>query len=58
MALVAVLVGAAEWTRHEREERRQGEAARQQVLTALRITSHALDKMNTQLAARGHASRQ
>ena len=33
------------------EERARGEAARQQVLTALRITSHALNQMNMQLAA-------
>lgn len=51
LVLAAVLGGAAEWVRHDREERRKGEAARQQVLTALRITGHALDRMNTQLAA-------
>jgi hypothetical protein len=50
-ALTAVLGGYAEW-RHQ-EERRKGEAAREQVLTALRITSHALNQMNQQLAARG-----
>jgi hypothetical protein len=49
--LVALLGGAAQWVRHDREQRRQGEAARQQVLTALRITGHALDQMNSQLAA-------
>ncbi len=49
LALAAVLGGALEW-RH-REEVRRGEEAREQVLTALRITSHALDKMNSQLAA-------
>jgi hypothetical protein len=42
---------------HQREEQREGEAARQQVLTALRITSHALNHMNTQLAAHGRAQR-
>jgi hypothetical protein len=36
----------------ERERQRQeGEKARQQVLMALRITNHALDHMNRQLAA-------
>jgi len=50
LALAAVLGGAVEW-RHQQEERRQGEAARQQVLTALRITGHALNQMNAQLAA-------
>jgi hypothetical protein len=44
------LGGAVEW-RHREEERRKGEAAREQVLTALRITSHALDQVNTRLAA-------
>jgi hypothetical protein len=41
------------WRTHEDrlEERARGEAARQQVLTALRITSHALNQMNMQLAA-------
>jgi hypothetical protein len=53
LALAAVLGGAAEWEGHVREERRRGEAARQQVLTALRITGHALDQMNKQLAAHG-----
>jgi len=51
LILVALVSGVAEWGRHEREERRQGEAARQQVLTALRVTGHALDHVNTQLAA-------
>jgi predicted type IV restriction endonuclease len=37
------------------EERRKGEAAREQVLTALRITGHALDQINTQLAAHSRA---
>ena len=50
LALAAVLGGAMEW-RHQEEERRKGEAAREQVLTALRITSHALDQVNTRLAA-------
>lgn len=53
LALAAVLGGAAEWEAHVREERREGEAARQQVLTALRITGHALNHMNQQLAAHG-----
>jgi hypothetical protein len=55
LALAAVLGGAAEWGWHAREERRRGEAAREQVLTALRITGHALNQMNAQLAARGRA---
>ena len=51
LVLAAVLGGAAEWEARVREERRRGEEARQQVLTALRITGHALDRMNRQLAA-------
>jgi hypothetical protein len=56
LALVAVLGGAA--LRHQREEQRKGEAARQQVLIALRITGHALNQMNRQLAAHGRASQE
>ena len=33
-----------------REEQRKGEAARQQVFTALRITNHALNQVKAQLA--------
>jgi len=33
------------------EQEREGEAARQQVLTALSITNHALNHLNQQLAA-------
>jgi hypothetical protein len=55
-ALVAVLAGGVEW-RHV-EQVRKAEAAREQVLTALRITSQALVRMNTRLAAHHHATRQ
>lgn len=48
-ALVAVLAGSAEW--HTVQERRKEQEAREQVLTALRITSRALDQMNARLAA-------
>ena len=51
--LIAVVVAVGANRERERrlaEERRQGEAARQQVLVALRITNHALQRMNTQLA--------
>jgi hypothetical protein len=51
LVLAAALSGAYEWRRVE--ERRKGEAARAQVLTALRIAGHALDEMNMRLAARG-----
>jgi len=52
LALTAVLAGGVEW--HIAEQRRKEEAAREQVLTALRITSHALNQMNARLAARRH----
>ncbi len=48
--LAAALGGGFIW-RHI-EERRKGEAAREQVLTALRITNHALDEVKARLAAR------
>jgi hypothetical protein len=51
--LVAVLGGALTW-RHV-EEQRKGEAARDQVLTALRITSRALNQVQAQLAARNRS---
>jgi len=50
VALTAVLAGGVEW--RIVEERRKEELARQQVLTALRITSRALNRMNERLAAR------
>lgn len=48
LALAAVLGGGAAWRQHQ--ERRKGEEAREQVLTALRITNHALDAVGQQLA--------
>lgn len=48
IVLAAMAGGAYLW--HDAEQRRKGEEARQQVLTALRITSQALDRMNQQLA--------
>ncbi len=47
--LVAALAGGFAW--HNHEEQLKDEAARQLVLTALRITAHALNQMNSQLAA-------
>lgn len=55
-ALMAVLAGGVEW-RHVEQVRKE-EAAREQVLTALRITSQALNRMNTRLAAHHHAATQ
>ena len=48
VVLAAMAGGAYVW--HNAEERRKGEEAKRQVLTALRITSHALKQMNEQLA--------
>ena len=55
-ALVAVLAGGVQWRHVERV--RKAEAAREQVLTALRITSQALVRMNTRLAAHHRATPQ
>jgi hypothetical protein len=51
-ALVIIAAGFALW--HRAEVRREGEVARRQVLTAFRITGHALNEMNSRLAARDH----
>ena len=53
-ALIAVLAGGVEW-RHV-EQVRTEEAAREQVETALRITSQALNRMNARLASHHHAA--
>jgi len=50
IVLVAALAGGLTWRHHE-DEQRKGAEARRQVLTALRITSHALDHAQAQLAA-------
>lgn len=47
--LTAAVGGAFAW--RDIEERRKGEAAREQVFTALRIAGHALNEMNAQLTA-------
>ncbi len=47
--LVCVLAAVLVW--RNARERRRGEEARQQVLTALRITGRALNQMEAQLAA-------
>ena len=53
---VALVGGAADWGVHRVEDRRKGEAARRQVMTALRITNHALNEVNTRLAAHDHGT--
>jgi len=52
VVLAAVLGGAMEWQLHKAEERRRGEEARRQVMTALRITGRALNEMSERLSAR------
>jgi hypothetical protein len=54
IVLVAALAGGI--ALRQREEQRKDEAARQQVLKALRITAHALNQMNAQLAAHSRAA--
>jgi hypothetical protein len=56
LVLSAMLGGGFAW--RQAEQQRKGEAARQQVLTALRITNHALNHMNQQLAAHGRANQE
>jgi uncharacterized protein HemX len=52
LVMVAILGGGGlEWRARKAEEQRKGEAARQQVLTALRITSRALNQVHEKLAA-------
>ncbi len=48
LVLAALLGGGFAW--HQRDEQRKGEAARQQVFTALRITNRALNEVKAQLA--------
>jgi hypothetical protein len=55
LLIVALLGGGLRWGLQQREERRQGEEARQQVMTALRITGHALNRVSTRLAAHDRA---
>lgn len=50
LLLVAALGGVLVW--RNAVERRKGEAAREQVFTALRIANHALNAMNAQLTGR------
>ena len=51
LLIVALLGGGLRWGLQQREERRQGEEARRQVMTALRITGKALNQVNVRLAA-------
>jgi len=58
VVLAAMLGGGVRWGMEKREELRRGEEARQQVLTALRITGHALNQMQARLAAHGRSAEQ
>jgi len=53
LLLVAVVGGGYGW--RQIEERRRGEEAKQQVMTALRITNQVLNNMNRKLATRDRA---
>lgn len=53
VVLCGAVGGAVTW--HNVEERRKGEAAREQVMVALRIAGHALDQMHEQLAEHDEA---
>lgn len=50
LLLLAMAGGGVRWELDRRQEERRGEAAREQVLTALRITGHALNQVQTRLA--------
>ena len=56
LLIVAVIGGAFAWNHERIEERRRGEAARQQVMTALRITNHALELVQQRLTARNRGN--
>lgn len=56
LVLAATAGGSIAW--HHFEEQRKGEAARQQVLTALRITARALDTMQARLRDRDRGKEQ
>jgi len=56
LLIVAVIGGAVRWDYERIQERRRGEQARQQVLTALRITGHALELVQQRLSARNRGN--
>jgi hypothetical protein len=53
VVLVAALAGGFAW--RQVQQRRKGEEARREVLTALRITQRTLNQINARLAARSQA---
>ena len=56
LVIAALLGGLARWKVEREEDRRRGEEARRQVMTALRIAEHALNQMNERLAARDRST--
>ena len=56
LLIVALIGGAVRWDYERIQESRRGEAARQQVLTALRITGHALELVQQRLSARNRGN--
>jgi hypothetical protein len=58
LVIAAILGGAMEWQWHRAEDRRRGEEARRQVMTALRITGRALNEVNERLTARSRSTDQ
>lgn len=54
ITLAAAVAGGVQW--HILEQRRKEEAAREQVLLALRITNRTLNQLNARLAARHRAA--
>jgi hypothetical protein len=51
LLIAALIGGGVRWDYERIQQRRRGEEARQQVLTALRITGHALNLVQERLAA-------
>lgn len=56
VALAAVLGGGLAWRRHEQV--RKAEAARDQVMTALRIAARTLDQVNAELTGQDRDDRE
>ena len=56
MVLAAALGGGLTWRHYEQV--RKAEAARDQVMTALRIAAHALDEMSAELAGQDRADQE
>ena len=50
LLLLAMAGGGIRWELDKRQEARRGQEAREQVLTALRITGHALNQVQTRLS--------